>query len=99
MSQTIAVVAIVDAKPNFIDQTQASIHTCIQQTRLETGCLLYTCHKDLNVAGRFVFIEKWISLQALENHEKTPHFLALAEALKTYLAAPLQVSVLQELDT
>lgn len=99
MSQPIAVVAIVDAKPDFIAQTEAEIRTCVTLTRQEKGCLLYNCHKDLNVPGRFVFIEQWASLDALANHEKTPHFLALAEALKTYLAAPLQVSVLQELGT
>lgn len=98
MSQPIAVVAIVDAKPDFVSQTEAEIRTCVQLTRQEEGCLLYKCHKDLTVAGRFVFIEQWSSLEALANHEKTPHFLALAEALKSYLAAPLQVSVLQELD-
>lgn len=98
MSQPIAVVAIVDAKPEFIAQTKAEIQTCVKLTRQEEGCLLYTCHNDLNVTGRFVFIERWTSLEALASHEKTPHFLALAEALKTYLAAPLQVSVLQELD-
>ena len=99
MSQPIAVVAIVDAKSDFVAQTEAEIRTCVRLTRQEKGCLLYNCHKDLNVPGRFVFFEQWTSLEALANHEKTPHFLALAEALKTYLAAPLQVSVLQELGT
>lgn len=99
MSQSIAVVAIVDAKLEFVSQTQAEIRTCVKLTRREEGCLLYNCHKDLNVPGRFVFIEQWTSLDALANHEKTPHFLALAEALKTYLAVPLQVSILEELDT
>lgn len=97
MSQPIAVVAIVDAKPDFIDQVEVEIRACVKQARQEQGCLLYNCHKDLNVQGRFVFVEQWTNLDALANHEKTPHFLALAEALKAYLAKPLQVSVLQEL--
>lgn len=98
MSQSIAVVATVDAKPDCITQVEAEIRVCIEQTRKEQGCLLYNCHKDLNVSGRFVFIEQWTSLEALAIHEKTPHFLALAEALKPLLAAPLQVSILQGLE-
>lgn len=98
MSQPIAVVAIVDAKPEFVAKTESEIKTCVKFTRQEAGCLLYTCHKDLNVPGRFVFVEQWVSLEALAAHEKTPHFLALAEALKPMLSAPLQISVLQELD-
>lgn len=97
MTQPIAVVAIVDAKPDFVDQTEAEIRTCVKLTRQEQGCLLYNCHKDLNVPGRFVFIEQWSDLDALASHEKTPHFLAMAAAFKNYLSAPLQVSILQEL--
>lgn len=97
MSQSIAVVATVDAKPDCISQVEEAIHLCVKATRQESGCLLYTCHSDLNVSGRFVFIEKWISLEALAEHEKRPHFLVLAETLKPLLAGPLQVSVLQEL--
>ena len=99
MSQHVSVVAIVDAKPDFIAQTEAEIRICVKLTQQEKGCLLYNCHKDLNVPGRFVFIEQWASLDSLANHEKTPHFLAFAEALKIYLSAPLQVSILQALDT
>lgn len=98
MSQSIFVVATVDSKPDFINQTQEAIHACVKLTRQEEGCLLYNCHNDLNVPGRFVFIEQWSSQEALANHEKTPHFLALVDALKVCLAAPLQVSILQKLD-
>lgn len=97
MSQSIAVVAKVDAKPDCIVQVEEAIRICIKATRQESGCLLYTCHSDIHVAGRFVFIEKWVSLEALAEHEKTSHFLTLAETLKPLLAGPLQVSVLQEL--
>lgn len=97
MSQSIAVVAILDAKPESAAELEAAIGPCVKETRLEPGCKLYKCHKDLNVPGRFVFIEEWESLDALSHHEKTAHFLALAEASKTLLSAPMQVSVLQPL--
>lgn len=98
MSQSIAVVAIVDAKPESVAKVDAVIRKCVDFTRQEPGCLLYNCHKDLNISGRFVFIEQWKNLEALAQHEKTAHFLALVEEFKTLLAAPLQVSILQALD-
>ena len=97
MDHQIAVIAVVEAKSGCEAQAEAAIRVCVQATRQEPGCLLYTCHTDLNVPGRFVFIERWTSQAALSAHEKTPHLLTLAETLKPLLAAPLQISVLQEL--
>lgn len=97
MSQPIAVVATVDAKPDCVAQVEDAIRICVTKTRKEPGCILYNCHTDLNVSGRFVFIEQWKSLEALAEHEKMPHFLTLAETLKSLLAAPAQVAILQGL--
>lgn len=98
MNDSIAVIAILDAKPAFVAQVEAAARACVEATRQEPGCLLYKCHKDLNIPGRFVFIEEWKSQQALAEHEQTDHFLVFADALKTLLASPLQVSILQSLD-
>lgn len=97
MSHPIAVVAVVEALPGCEKKVEAAIRTCVLATRQEPGCLFYTCHTDMNIPGRFVFIERWTSQEALATHKTTPHLLALGDALTSLLAAPLQVSVLQEL--
>lgn len=97
MSHQIAVVAVVQAKPGCEAKVEDAIRICVTATRKEPGCLLYACHKDLEVPGRYVFIERWERQAALNDHMKTPHFLTLGETLKPLLAAPLQVSRLQEL--
>lgn len=76
---------------------EAAIAPCVAATRQEAGCRLYTVHTDLDRPSRFVFIERWASRAALAAHEKEPHFLAMARAFETRLAAPLQVLILKEI--
>ncbi len=97
MSDEIAVVAIVEAKPGREAEVEAAIRACVSATRQETGCLSYAAHADLDAPERFVFVERWASRAALAEHEKTPHLQAFVAALKDLLAAPLQVLVLREL--
>lgn len=98
MTDTISVVAIVQAKAGDEEAVEAAIRTCVSATRHEAGCLSYVAHRDLDVAGRFVFVERWANRAALASHEKEPHFLALGKALTGKLAAPLAVSILSALD-
>ena len=97
MSNEIAVVAIAIAKPDREAQVERVIRGCIGPTREEAGCLLYTVHTDVTAPGRFVFIERWASREALSAHEQEPHFLAMAAAFEVLLTEKLQVLVLQEL--
>ncbi len=98
MSDAITVVAVVQAKAGAAEAVEAAIRACVSATRHEAGNLSYVAHRDLDVAGRFVFVEGWASRAALASHEKEPHFLALGAALQGKLAAPLSVSILSALD-
>ncbi len=97
MTQEIAVVAVAQAKPGAEAEVAAVIAPCATATRHEAGCRLYSVHTDLDRPGRFVFIERWASRDALAAHEKEAHFLAMAAAFETRLAEPLQVMILREL--
>ncbi len=90
-------IATVEAKPGHEAAVEAAIRPCIEGTRKEAGCHLYTVHTDLDHPGRFVFIERWASREALSLHEKEPHFLAMAKAFEPLLNGPLQVQILREL--
>ncbi len=97
MSEEISVVAIVEAKPGHERDVAAAVHACIEPSRKDAGCLLYTAHNDVAAPARFVFIERWSSPAALAAHEKTPHFQALSKAFATLLKSPLQAFVLRAL--
>jgi quinol monooxygenase YgiN len=97
MSEEIAVIATVQASPGLAAEVEAAIRPCIDATRREAGCRLYTVHTDLEHPGRFVFIERWASREALAAHEKEAHFLAMVDAFRTRLQGPIQVQMLREL--
>jgi quinol monooxygenase YgiN len=98
MSDAIRVVAVLQAKPGADEAVIAAMQACAVATRHEAGCLSYVAHRDLDVAGRFVFVEHWASPAALEVHKKQPPFLALVAALDGKLVGPLSVSILSALD-
>jgi quinol monooxygenase YgiN len=97
MGQEISVVAVAEAKPGCESDVAKAIRACVDPTRREDGCRLYSPHVDLDRPSRFVFVERWDSRAALAVHLETPHFLAMAGAFETLLKAPLEVMILQEL--
>jgi quinol monooxygenase YgiN len=97
MSDEIAVVAVVEAKPGFEAEVEAAIRACVGPTREEKGCRLYTVHTDIATPARFVFIERWVDRASLAAHEQEPHFLTMVKAFEMRLTGPLQVLVLRPL--
>ena len=69
MSSEIRVVAVVQGKAGTADAIQQVLLRCVAPSRAETGCLLYTPHRDLDCADRFVFFERWTSRAALDLHK------------------------------
>lgn len=98
MSETLRVVAMVQAAPGEEAVVEAAIRACLAPSRAEPGCREYTAHRDMQVPGRFVFVERWDSPQALAEHEATAHFKAMADAIGPHLQGGLQVLRLQSLD-
>jgi len=97
MTTEISVVAVMQAAPGKDAALEAVIRPCVMASRLEEGCRAYTAHRDLDVPGRFVFIERWASREALAAHEKEPHFQALIAGVAGKLEGPVSVSVLSAL--
>jgi quinol monooxygenase YgiN len=97
MSSEIRVVAVVQGKPGTADAIEQALLRCVAPSRAETGCLLYTPHRDLDRAERFVFFERWASRAALVEHERTEHFKELVRELTPLIAQPLDVTILEAL--
>jgi len=98
MSDTFTLMAALQAKPGAEQAMETAIRACVAATRQETGCISYVAHRDLDVAGRFVFVEIWANRAAHAAHEKEPHFQAFVAALEGKLAGPLALSFLRALD-
>lgn len=55
----------------------ASVQSLIEQARSESGCLAYDWSVDPNDSKRLHIFEHWASVEALEDHFKTPSFAEL----------------------
>ena len=96
MSQAIRVVAILIAKAGKESQVEQILRACVQPSRAEDGCLSYVLNRCIEQAGRFVFVERWASHEAIARHRQMPHYTAMANALGELLS-DRQVYVLEAL--
>lgn len=98
MSDTLRVIAIIQAIPGEEATVEAAIHACVVPSRAEPGCREYTAHRDPQVPGRFAFVERWDDAGALAAHEATAHFQSMVSAIAPRMQGELQVLRLQPLD-
>ncbi|CAG8999488.1 MAG: hypothetical protein CENE_01462 [Candidatus Celerinatantimonas neptuna] len=92
------VVAIAEAKSGDADKLQDAFFSIIPKVRQEPGCLSYQLHIDQTSQHRFVFIEKWENLQALEKHSQTDYFKHMLEQIEPWLVSPMVVHQLHSIE-
>lgn len=97
MSDPVRVVATLRCKPGKGDEAVLAVRRCVAATRQEAGCIEYAAYRSDDAPDRITVVELWQSLQALEEHKRTPHLQALVEAVKDLAAAPLEVLVLTDI--
>ena len=97
MSQEIRVVAIVSAKAGQEAALEAAIAQIVEPSRAEPGCRFYVPHADLEQPSRYVFVERWDSVEALAEHARTEHFQTFAAAIAPLIEGELQVLKLREI--
>ncbi|MDR5811531.1 putative quinol monooxygenase [Caballeronia sp. LZ019] len=74
--EEVAVVAIFVAKPGKEEELRQLAEANVEPTRREPGALQYDLHRDIKEPRRFIFVERWASEAALEEHGKTAHIQA-----------------------
>ena len=72
----VAVISINTAKPGQEKHLEAAMRALIEPTRKDPGFIQYDLHRDVNDPRTFVFIERWESQAALDQHAKAPHIAA-----------------------
>ncbi len=56
-------------------------------SREEAGCLAYAVYEDTEAPDRFVFVEEWESMAALQAHFATPHIAEFMRAITGAITA------------
>ena len=85
------VVAHFRAKSGKEDDLEGLLLSLVEPTRLERGCLLYDLHRDEQDPSQFLFYEIWANREVWDAHMVSPHLEAFKPAVEEYLAEPLQL--------
>lgn len=72
----ITVIATVTAKPGNEKTVEQALIDLIKPSRADAGCIQYHLHRDSKQKNVFVFYENWETQERLDQHMKTPHFIA-----------------------
>ena len=94
MSQVV-VVATIRAREGQAEALLEAVRRLVEQTHLEAGCLAYAVHEDPNDPQTVVFVERWTSEVALENHRVQPHMRDFGRAARDLRDGGPEIRVLR----
>lgn len=83
MSQ-LNIIATITVKPEFYDAFQPIFKRLVAGSRAETGCVHYELNQSIDNPNIFIVIETWVSQQAIDFHNTTPHFVEFANFAKEH---------------
>ena len=63
------------------------LHNMVTESNKESGCLLYTLWKNDADPSHYALIEAWKDKAALDEHQKTAHWIAFNDVVNTFLSA------------
>ena len=89
----ILVTGEITARVDAVDQIKALALAHVHRSRGEPGCISHDVHIDAENPLRFVFVELWADLAALQIHFLVPESRAFARALNSLAAAPPHMQI------
>lgn len=82
----VTVVAQIIAREKHRESVKTELLNMIAPTRQEKGCIEYRLHQDINNPDLFLFFETWESMESLEQHLNSPHFVRYAATVTDWIA-------------
>lgn len=80
----IYVTAIIESKPEFLEDVKSVLENMVVQTQKEAACLQYDLHQSNDDENVFIFYEIWANKTGLDEHNKMPYikeFINLSDKL------------------
>ena len=87
MTNTLTIIANIEAKADKIELVKTALLKLIEPTRLEEGCIQYDLHQDNNNPAQFTFVENWVSNELLQKHLNSPHLKMYMQATEGAVAS------------
>ena len=94
---SLKIVATIVAKEEGAGDVLSALHAVAEASQKEEGNISYKLHEDTENRLKFIILEEWKSQEAIDIHNKTPHFLALKKALAGKIE-DLAINVIREID-
>ena len=88
MSNKIRVVALVNVRPERLQEAFEAFEPLIAATRQEGGCITYEMLQNVEDPYDLTFVEEWESPEALLEHFETEHFRAIVTRADELFTAP-----------
>ena len=85
MAKMLSLIAYLNAKPKKVKELEKILHSFVEPTRKEPGCIDYHFHRSDDNPNQFVFYENWRSRKDLDEHLKMPHLKTFWESRMNYL--------------
>ena len=105
MAEPLVVFARITPKAACYDLAREAVLGIIPETRAEPGCHTFVLHEDADgTAGQadtlrsLYLYEVWADEAALAAHHAQPYTQAVFESYQTWLAAPVALTRLRQLD-
>lgn len=88
------IIATITVKESCDEAMQPIFRAVVDGTRAEEGNVSYELHKDVKNPFKYVMVEVWRDLAAIESHNASAHFGAFVEASKPMLEG-IEVSIIR----
>ena len=91
----ITVIAKQIVKEGMVEQFKESVKPLIAETREEAGCIKYELAQDVNDKKVLAMVEAWESMEHLQAHMQSKHFLAAMPKLAGFMEKEADVNIYQ----
>jgi len=86
----------IEIKPESVKKVEALMLTAATNTHKEPGCLMYDIHRDPNAPGKYVFLERFNGIKALEAHLAPDYTKNLLAAFGSESAGPPSIRIISQ---
>ncbi|MGC4005512.1 MAG: antibiotic biosynthesis monooxygenase [Pirellulales bacterium] len=89
-------VVVFSTKPESAGKLDPLVQRGATETHKEKDCLLYDAHKNPEVPGQYVFLERFQGIAGLEAHVATDYTKDLLAAFAAEATAPPKISIVDQ---
>lgn len=98
VSTVIGIIAKGTFKSECVETFLRLAQEMVLKTRQEPGCTSYQLCQDVSNSNAFAFVETWLDLAAIEEHNHSPHFISIVPLFADLLTEPMKVELYNIID-